>query len=143
MSDSHDASAVFSLELFVQHVEYFLDPVPRNAAVAFRLLDFPSVLIYAPAQSTPAPADIFHAANFSENNVISFERGKSCLFTLGHNSLQKLLQKVPMYLMLVANPDADQKQDDSDVKLLGSTAVDMSQYATPVLVHSKLHIIMF
>lgn len=138
-TDCDDASAVFSLELYVQHVDYFLVPAPRHPAVAFRLLDFPTVLIYAPPQPPFGADSIFSAANFSAHTVYQFEKGKSCLFTLGRRSLQRLLQHVPMYLMLIdaavdvtaesAMAAATAAETPPAARLLGSTAIDLSRFA--------------
>jgi hypothetical protein len=156
-----DASIRFSLELYVQHVEYFPQAAPAHPAVAFRLLDFPSVVIYGPSPekspvvdaaasllaAKPNAVDILNPANFSAHHVLSFERGKSCLFTLGRQSLQRLLQHVPLYLMLVDTiTGLDQSAPSAlasapaelpPAHLLGSTAVDLSEFAQQVRESSK------
>ncbi|KAM8952947.1 microtubule-associated protein 10 [Pelodytes ibericus] len=93
---------LFSLEFLVHEVK--LDsvnialgqrPLP---AVAFRFLEFPTVLLY------PAPdyEEEEVGADYSPANLhLSFNRGKSCLFRQSLLSLQKLLSHTPLYILLL------------------------------------------
>ncbi|GBG30871.1 Microtubule-associated protein 10 [Hondaea fermentalgiana] len=130
-----DTSDVFALQVFVESLE--MTPMPANhndvdgqnetahanrMAVAFRLLDFPTVLIER-AGSSP------------EN----FQSGKSCLFELPFEEAIAGLQSAPMYLMLLRLPEAGDKNaqvskgvstaaspDLHHGVLVGSTALDLS-----------------
>lgn len=68
------AGRLFSLELLVDWVrlEIGLSPSARDPAVAFRLLDFPPLLVLPPAASGREPQD----------GTIGFGRGKACLLRL-------------------------------------------------------------
>ncbi|KAM4694246.1 microtubule-associated protein 10 [Discoglossus pictus] len=92
------AECLFSLELLVDEVR--LDsaaltlgerPLP---ALAFRLLDFPTVLLYP----RPEEEDEEHQ---TVPLRLSFSRGKSCLFSLSLPSLQRLLSQTPLYVLLL------------------------------------------
>ncbi|KAL2770670.1 microtubule-associated protein 10 [Daubentonia madagascariensis] len=66
-------------------------------AVAFRLLDFPTLLVYPPdGPAAPAPEP--------RPGVISFGRGKSCLFRLHPATLHRLLLRSPLYTLLLQLP---------------------------------------
>ncbi|XP_077023915.1 microtubule-associated protein 10 [Tamandua tetradactyla] len=66
-------------------------------AVAFRLLDFPTLLIYPP--DGPAASAREHRPG-----VVSFGRGKSCLFRLHPDTLHRLLLRIPLYTLLLHLP---------------------------------------
>jgi hypothetical protein len=138
-------TTIYSLELYVQYVEIEITERPIRPAMAFRLLDFPSVVIYAPPPPPagrplgppPAtldifgqPVDIHDPQAFTVHPVVPFNRGKSCLFSLSAASLQALLSKVPLYLMLVDVPEGQ----DSQSTLLGTTAIDLSEFLHSVRV---------
>uniref|UniRef100_A0A8D1KPG3 Microtubule-associated protein 10 C-terminal domain-containing protein n=1 Tax=Sus scrofa TaxID=9823 RepID=A0A8D1KPG3_PIG len=63
-------------------------------AVAFRLLDFPTLLVYPPGgPASPAPEP--------RPGLVSFGRGKSCLFRLHPATLHRLLLQTPLYTLLL------------------------------------------
>lgn len=67
---------------------------PPCPVVAFRLLDFPTLLIYPPGgPATPAPEP--------RPGLLSFGRGKSCLFRLNPASLHRSLLRTPLYTLLL------------------------------------------
>lgn len=90
-----DTESLFSLELLVDWVR-LEPPLPEGEqpqpAVAFRLLDFPTLLIHpAEDEDTPPPSGLlFH-----------FGRGKSCLFRRDAQALLGHLNRCPLYAMLL------------------------------------------
>ncbi|XP_075454427.1 microtubule-associated protein 10 [Ascaphus truei] len=119
---------VFSLELLVNDVLVdraalgLVDkPLP---ALAFRLLDFPTLLVYpgpeneeeGGGEEASGPTGLLH---------LPFGRGKSCLFRLSLHSLQRRLSQSPLYVLLL------------DLRprlplLLGSCLLSMSEAARGV-----------
>ncbi|KAH0519880.1 Microtubule-associated protein 10 [Microtus ochrogaster] len=75
------AGRLFSLELLVDWVrlEFGLAPCAGNPAVAFRLLDFPPLLVLPPAASAQEP----------RSGTIDFGRGKACLLRLRPAALRR------------------------------------------------------
>uniref|UniRef100_A0A8C5MH37 Microtubule-associated protein 10 C-terminal domain-containing protein n=1 Tax=Leptobrachium leishanense TaxID=445787 RepID=A0A8C5MH37_9ANUR len=99
---SGDAECLFSLEFVVHRVKVDYAslalgerPLP---VVAFRLLEFPTVLLY------PRPG-CCDGVEQSESSLgilhLSFDRGKSCLFRQSLLSLHRLLSRVPLYILLL------------------------------------------
>ncbi len=68
--------------------------------------------------------DINDPQQYELGTVLPFNRGKSCLFSLGEAALQQLLARVPLYLMLV-DVAAD---SETPSRLLGTTAIDLSDF---------------
>lgn len=75
------AGRLFSLELLVDWVrlEFGLAPCAGDPAVAFRLLDFPPLLVLPPAASAREP----------RSGTIDFGRGKACLLRLRPAALRR------------------------------------------------------
>ncbi|XP_021504074.1 microtubule-associated protein 10 [Meriones unguiculatus] len=75
------AGRLFSLELLVDWVRLETGPWPCAAgpAVAFRLLDFPPLLVLPPPAASPEP----------RSGTISFGRGKACLLRLRPAGLRR------------------------------------------------------
>ncbi|XP_010589316.2 microtubule-associated protein 10 [Loxodonta africana] len=92
-------------------------------AVAFRLLDFPTLLVYPPGgPATPAPEP--------RPGVVSFGRGKSCLFRLHPATLHRLLLRTPLYaLLLQLHPGSPTPAP----QLLGSCGISLAAAVSKVL----------
>ncbi|XP_008266478.1 microtubule-associated protein 10 [Oryctolagus cuniculus] len=92
-------------------------------AVAFRLLDFPTLLVYPPGgPAAPAPEP--------RHGVISFGRGKSCLFRFHPASLHRLLLRTPLYTLLLQLPPG---RPTPTPQLLGSCNVSLASAAHEVV----------
>ncbi|XP_028410322.1 microtubule-associated protein 10-like [Dendronephthya gigantea] len=100
-----DDESLFSLEVIVENLDNIYVSC-RKPAVAFRLLDFPTVVIRSERE--------FHA------NELSYEiqSGKSCLFKMSADILRDRLRDTPLYIMLV---DAS----FTNTKLLASTTISL------------------
>ncbi|KAI4550333.1 hypothetical protein MJT46_019059 [Ovis ammon polii x Ovis aries] len=92
-------------------------------AVAFRLLDFPTLLIYPPAgPAAPAPE--------SRPGLVSFRRGKSCLFRLQPATLHRLLLRTPLYTLLLQLPPG---HPTPAPQLLGACSISLAAAVHKVL----------
>ncbi|XP_060677505.1 microtubule-associated protein 10 [Hemiscyllium ocellatum] len=104
---------LFSLELLVDYVR--LEPGPWTPgpgplfAVAFRLLDFPTLLVH---QIEPERAECIRRSWVSDKEKaiperalngfdVPFSKGKSCLFKISLASLHSHLSNTPLYTMLL------------------------------------------
>uniref|UniRef100_A0A8C5WBC9 Microtubule associated protein 10 n=1 Tax=Microcebus murinus TaxID=30608 RepID=A0A8C5WBC9_MICMU len=91
-------------------------PLALCPAVAFRLLDFPTLLVYPPdGPAAPAPEP--------RPGVISFCRGKSCLFRLHPATLHRLLVRTPLYTLLLQLPPG---RPTPAPQLLGSCNISLA-----------------
>lgn len=97
--------SLFSIELAVDKVKSVLVPC-RLPVVAFRLLDFPTVVIHcvslqrqATIGSSDGPPDLGGLTDHYGNFV--FQKGKSCLFKMDFNMFCRHLRATPLYLMLL------------------------------------------
>ncbi|XP_012665365.1 microtubule-associated protein 10 [Otolemur garnettii] len=125
---------LFSLELLVDRVRLEARLLPASAvageqgqedssplralcpAVAFRLLDFPTLLVYPPdGPAAPAPEPW--------PGVISFGRGKSCLFRLHPATLHRLLLRTPLHTLLLQLPPG---RPTPAPQLLGSCNISLA-----------------
>ncbi|XP_027727125.1 microtubule-associated protein 10-like [Vombatus ursinus] len=131
------AERLFSLELLVDWVRLetrLLPPPPPSEdeedagtpssgslrlAVAFRLLDFPTLLVYPPG-GPAAPSRGRRHGSFA------FGRGKSCLFRLDAATLQRLLGVSPLYALLLTVPPGSPTPAP---KLLGSCSISLAPAA--------------
>ncbi|XP_075388219.1 microtubule-associated protein 10 [Tenrec ecaudatus] len=129
---------LFSLELLVDWVRLEAGVLPSSAgaleekeaslplpsgfrpAVAFRLLDFPTLLVYPPGGSDPQPRPC----------VVTFGRGKSCLFRLHPPTLHRLLRQTPLYALLLQLAPG---RPTPTPRLLGSCGVSLADAAQKVL----------
>lgn len=92
-------------------------------AVAFRLLDFPTLLVYPPGgPAAPAPE--------LRPGLVSFGRGKSCLFRLQPASLHRLLLRSPLYTLLLQLPPG---RPTPAPQLLGACSISLAAAAHRVL----------
>jgi len=111
---SLDQESLFSLELIVDQLCLHRSVECRIPAVAFRLLDFPTLLIYhlepelaatvrsklLDDQYRPVPAQLNELKD-RKTGAFSVRRGKSCLFRVSPNTLISNLSGVPLYVMVV------------------------------------------
>ncbi|XP_004432431.1 PREDICTED: microtubule-associated protein 10 [Ceratotherium simum simum] len=92
-------------------------------AVAFRLLDFPTLLVYPPGgPAAPAPEP--------RPGLVRFGRGKSCLFRLHRATLHRLLLQTPLYTLLLQLPPG---RPTPAPRLLGSCSISLAAAARKVL----------
>lgn len=130
MSKVAEVETLFSLELLVEYVEVGPSTYSESGtllAVAFRLLDFPTLLVY---QTEPERAESLrrswergHEREGSGRPPGStntpFDKGKSCLFKMGLSTLHRHLTNTPLYVMLL---DVSQRVP----KLVGSCLISMA-----------------
>ena len=100
-------------------------PPPRSLcpAVAFRLLDFPTLLVYprgGPAAPAPEPRP----------GLLRFGRGKSCLFRLPPATLRRQLLETPLYSLLLQLPPG---RPTPAPQLLGTCIISLAAAAREVL----------
>ncbi|KAM9702480.1 microtubule-associated protein 10 isoform 1-T1 [Dama dama] len=101
-------------------------PLPSRSlcpAVAFRLLDFPTLLVYPPA-GPAAPSQE------SRPGLVSFRRGKSCLFRLQPATLHRLLLRTPLYALLLQLPPG---HPTPAPQLLGSCSISLAAAVHKIL----------
>lgn len=105
---------LFSLEILVEYIRVDKQTnVSGELAVAIRLLDFPTLLIYQPRGRSGR-------VNLREHGTYVFNRGKSCFFTMNLSSLHVHLSRTPLYAMVL-----DVKGDLP--KLVGSSMVSLAK----------------
>ena len=94
-----EGESLYSFELYIHAVSDLLEPCV-HPGFAFRLLDYPTVMI----KWDPNGKDIGDQSENVKDKIASsrylFEKGKSCLLKQRHYKLVKLLHKIPLYLML-------------------------------------------
>ncbi|XP_055969593.1 microtubule-associated protein 10 [Sorex fumeus] len=91
--------------------------------VAFRLLDFPTLLVYPPGgPAAPAPEP--------RPGLFSFGRGKSCLFRLHPATLHRSLLRTPLYTLLLHLPPG---LPTPAPQLLGSSSISLAAAAHKIL----------
>ncbi|CAD7691143.1 unnamed protein product [Nyctereutes procyonoides] len=92
-------------------------------AVAFRLLDFPTLLVYPPeGPGAPAPEP--------RPGLVRFGRGKSCLFRLHAATLHRLLLRTPLHTLLLQLPPG---RPTPAPQLLGACRISLAAAAHQVL----------
>uniref|UniRef100_S4R819 Microtubule-associated protein 10 C-terminal domain-containing protein n=1 Tax=Petromyzon marinus TaxID=7757 RepID=S4R819_PETMA len=98
---TNQTMSLFSLELLVELMVLDASRAPCvSPGVALRLLDFPTLLVYAAGKENDNSIAI---TNSSSSNVKEFHfgRGKSCLFKMCPHSLRAHLSTAPLYAMVV------------------------------------------
>ncbi|XP_012786338.2 microtubule-associated protein 10 [Ochotona princeps] len=116
-------SPIVAGEQETQEAEEASQPRALCPAVAFRLLDFPTLLVYPPGgPAAPSPA--------ARHGVIRFGRGKSCLFRLHPATLHRLLLQTPLYTLLLQLPPG---RPTPTPQLLGSCNVSLASAAHKVM----------
>ncbi|XP_014667171.1 PREDICTED: microtubule-associated protein 10-like [Priapulus caudatus] len=109
-----DIESLFSVEVIVDSVRLFHGAHCISPAVAFRLLDLPSLLIqpskprqaerHGHVSGTDTCSHIYSLTEREpgkETGCISFCRGKSCLFKTSLRVLASGLTNTPMYILLI------------------------------------------
>ncbi|KAG7512040.1 microtubule-associated protein 10 [Solea senegalensis] len=120
MSGGKNVETLFSFELLVENIRVEKDTnVSDQLALAVRLLDFPTLLIYSPQQH--ASDDIIQAGQHGQHirGEYVFYRGKSCFFLMNLSSLHTHLSNTPLYVMVL-----DVKEEIP--KLIGSSLISMA-----------------
>ncbi|XP_072912778.1 microtubule-associated protein 10 [Hemitrygon akajei] len=130
MDTAAKVETLFSLELLVEYVNVGPETQPKPGpllAVAFRLLDFPTLLVH---QTEPQRAETLRRSwergqkrpgpvRTGARTGITFNKGKSCLFKMGMSTLHRYLTNTPLYAMLL---DVSQRVP----KLVGSCLISMA-----------------
>ncbi len=98
--------SLFSLEVVVESVENICVSCYKPM-IAFRLLDFPTVVIRSE-----------HQGVFTNEKSYEIQSGKSCLFKMSKELLYERLQNTPLYIMLVDTAS-------ENTKLLASTTMSL------------------
>ncbi|XP_072503600.1 microtubule-associated protein 10 [Notamacropus eugenii] len=141
-----EAERPFSLELLVGWVRLearLLPPPPPppedeeepgppppdsfRLAVAFRLLDFPTLLVYPPG-GPAAPS------RERQPGLFAFGRGKACLFRKDAATLQRLLGLSPLHTLLLTVPLGNPTPAP---KLLGRCSISLASAARELLREGK------
>ena len=110
---SLDQESLFSLELVADSLSLAKKVPCRFPALAFRLLDFPTLIIYhiEPDLGEAIKRKIKLETNLhvpeqltdlkDKNGVYQVKKGKSCLFKVPPNVLLSHLQNTPLYVMVI------------------------------------------
>ncbi|XP_073338489.1 microtubule-associated protein 10 [Pagrus major] len=107
---------LFSFEFLVECIRIEKESkVSDELAVGVRLLDFPTLLIYQPQQSSEGTN---HGKN--QQGEYTFNRGKSCFFKMNLSSLHTQLSNSPLYAMVL-----DVKEEIP--KLVGTSLVSLAK----------------
>ncbi|KAJ3609855.1 hypothetical protein NHX12_021949 [Muraenolepis orangiensis] len=128
----HSRETLFSFEALVDYIRVENEhvPVSDELALALRLLDFPTLIIYQPEKSggITRPLDE-HLGNVQEQAVPAglssskgehaFRKGKSCLFKIHLDTLHAQLSNTPLYAMVL-----DVK--DEIPKLVGTSLISLA-----------------
>jgi hypothetical protein len=109
----------FCLEFFARAVENVTVPI-HAPAVAFRLLDFPAVLVQQPEAER-------HQRGHDSSGALQFHAGKSCLFQLTASGFESMVSTVPLNVMLL-----DLSQPSS--KLIGSCSISLETLGKDILI---------
>ncbi|XP_069741147.1 microtubule-associated protein 10 [Narcine bancroftii] len=126
MNVDANVETLFSLELLVEYVEIAIGAQPQSSpllAVAFRLLDFPTLLVHQTkpdrAESLRRSRERGRASEGPGRPLVPFGKGKSCLFKMGLSALHCHLTNTPVYAMLL---DVSRRMP----KLVGSSLISMA-----------------
>ncbi|CAL8300161.1 unnamed protein product [Merluccius merluccius] len=128
---SHET--LFSFEVLVDYVRIDSEhiQVSDELALALRLLDFPTLIIYQPEKGGSVPPGRAHhvgkgkeggeqAGLSSFRSEHAFHKGKSCLFKVNLDTLHCQLSNTPLYAMVL-----DVK--DEIPKLVGTSLISLAQ----------------
>ena len=131
MMESLNQDSLFSLELVVERLSLLKTVTCRFPAVAFRLLDFPTLLIHhvdhrlADNIRARTSADLYSKLPVQlpelsdRDGGFRVDKGKSCLFKVSPTMLQTHLSNAPLYVMILDTyPEVP--------KLVGSCSVPMN-----------------
>nr|XP_046258552.1 microtubule-associated protein 10 [Scatophagus argus] len=96
-----NVETLFSFEFLVECVRIEKESkVSDELALGVRLLDFPTLLIYQPQQSSGGINQQEHHGKYQQGEY-AFNRGKSCFFKMNLNSLHAQLFNSPLYAMVL------------------------------------------
>lgn len=108
-----DQDSLFSLELVVERISLSKSTVCRLPAVAFRLLDFPTLIIHhvdihlAEMLRSRINTDPYYKLPTKFPEFLDIEgnfrvqKGKSCLFKISPNTFHAHLSSAPLYIMVM------------------------------------------
>ena len=108
-NETHET--LFSFEVLVDYIRIESKHVSGELALALRLLDFPTLIVYQPEKSQRRPEELHgddggepgeQAAglpSFRGDHV--FRKGKSCLFKISMEALHSQLADTPLYAMVL------------------------------------------
>lgn len=127
---------LFSFEFLVEYV--LLDTGCKllrswKPAVGLRLLDFPTLVIYQSDQSHVRGSESYKSqtngllskTEEARSHKVIFQKGKSCLFKINLNFLQKHLTNTPLYAMVM---DAGNETP----KLIGSSLISLARLVNQI-----------
>lgn len=118
--NSDNPEALFSFELLVENIRIEKESkVSDELALGVRLLDFPTLLIYQPRQSSGGINQREQRGKDGQGEY-AFNRGKSCLFKMNLNSLHTHLSDTPLYAMVL-----DVKEEIP--KLVGTSLISLAK----------------
>ncbi|XP_059214963.1 microtubule-associated protein 10 [Centropristis striata] len=118
--DSDNLETLFSFELLVEYIRIEKgSKVSDELALGLRLLDFPTLLIYQPQQSSGDANQRQHDGKEKQGEY-AFNRGKSCFFKMNMNSLHSHLSNTPLYAMVL-----DVKEEIP--KLVGTSLISLGK----------------
>ncbi|XP_075933470.1 microtubule-associated protein 10 [Anarhichas minor] len=116
--NSDNLEALFSFELLVECIRVEKESqVSDELALGVRLLDFPTLLIY---QQSGGGFNQHGHDGKDQQGEYSFNRGKSCFFTMKLNSLHTNLSSTPLYVMVL-----DVKEEIP--KLVGTSLISLAK----------------
>lgn len=102
--------SLFSFALYVDRIS--VDKICNSPAVGFRFLDYPTVVIKSDIKCLDNSK---HDDNNNEDSsevqgtLFHFGKGKSCLFKNSVAALKKLLNEIPLYVMLFDSSEEQSK----------------------------------
>ncbi|XP_078129095.1 microtubule-associated protein 10 [Sander vitreus] len=118
--NSDHSETLFSFELLVESIRIDKDSqVSDELALGVRLLDFPTLLIYQPQQSSGGIKQQGQHGKDQQGDY-AFNRGKSCFFKMNLNSLHAHLSNTPLYAMVL-----DVKEEIP--KLVGTSLISLAK----------------
>ncbi|XP_062429668.1 microtubule-associated protein 10 [Rhea pennata] len=124
MAAAEGGEGLFALELLVEAVRVEAPGPALRPAVALRLLDFPPLLVHAPAAAPP----------LQPGRPCAFGRGKRCLFRRRRGSLCAALRRRPLRALLLALPAAPGPgPGPGPPRLLGACGVSLAPAAAELL----------
>ncbi|KAL7383883.1 hypothetical protein ABVT39_019926 [Epinephelus coioides] len=111
---------LFSFELLVECIQVEKESqLSDELALGVRLLDFPTLLIYQPRQSSGGINQQEHSGQMQRGGYV-FNRGKSCFFKMNLNTLHTHLSNTPLYAMVL-----DVKEEIP--KLVGTSLISLAK----------------
>uniref|UniRef100_A0A3B4ZJ43 Microtubule associated protein 10 n=1 Tax=Stegastes partitus TaxID=144197 RepID=A0A3B4ZJ43_9TELE len=116
-----NSETLFSFELLVENIRIEKHcKVSDELALGVRLLDFPTLLIYQPRQSSASINYQPEQNGGDKRGEYAFHRGKSCFFKMNLMSLHVQLCNTPLYAMVL-----DVKEETP--RLVGSCLISLAK----------------